>query len=469
MPDYYQTTYPRSDCQIGVVHIGFGAFHRAHQAVYFDDYMELSGDLNWGIAAINLSPRDSDDFQNIAQSITGNGGYMLKTTDPKGVEDYRLVRAHLEFYDWASEKEAAESILAHRAAEIVTITVTESGYYLDTQGRLNTADPTIATEIKTGVPTTVYGFLMNALMQRPKDRPLTILCCDNISSNGLMFKRNFAAYLDAVGNDEIKEWVAENISFPCSMVDRITPRTSSQTDADIAQKFPQYADHPINAEAFMQWVIEDNFKGERPDLNLAGAEFATDVSAYEQVKIRILNGGHTSLAYLGILSGYETFDQAMHDAELKKFFDDWQNNEVLPGITKSLPIDKNDYKNIIANRFSNTAITDSLERICMDGFAKFSIFIKPTIESCLQQNIAPEKGYSIIASWYIYARRIASGQIGANYIEPNWPILAPMLEKGSEEQFATSALLWGDLPVHYPQFKEAIINAIRETDLKWLA
>ncbi len=219
----------------------------------------------------------------------------------------------------------------------------------------------------------------------------------------------------------------------------------------------------------MQWVIEDNFKGERPDLNLAGAEFATDVSAYEQVKIRILNGGHTSLAYLGALHGYQTFDQAINDTELKQFFDDWQNNEVLPGITKPLPMDKNDYKNTIAARFSNAAIADSLERICMDGFAKFSIFIKPTIESCLQQNINPKNGYSIIASWYIYARRIASGKIGSRYIEPNWPILAPMLAKGSEEEFATSTLLWGDLPVHYPQFKEAIINAIRETELKWLA
>ncbi len=463
----FQTTYDRTSCEPGIVHLGFGAFHRAHQAVYVDDYMNATRDLRWGIAAVNLRDSESASFE---QAQTPDG-YLLKTTTPEGDRQYRLVRAHVCFSDWSRTPEEAEDLLTKPSVHAVTITVTESGYYLLDDGSLNLADPVIAAELAGEKPASIYGYLAAALTRRMSSTaaPITILCCDNIRSNGKMLKRNFRQYLENAGRMDLANWLEDHASFPCSMVDRITPRTTDAVREEIETQFPDAKLDPVHGEAFIQWVIEDNFAGPIPDLGIAGVEVVPDVDPYEEAKIRILNGGHTSLAYLGVLHGHKTFDTAMHDPALRPHFDGWQDEEVLPGITIALPFDKSEYRRQVAARFENSAIADTLDRICMDGFAKFPLFVVPTLASCLSQDIVPRYGYASIASWYIFAREFAAGRTSVEYREPAWDQLKPLLANGKQEAFARTTELWGQLPTTYPNFVPDLVKAINELESKWPA
>ena len=465
-PPIFSTDYDRDACRTGIVHVGYGAFHRAHQAVYIDDYMQYTGDLSWGIAAVNLRPSESVAF---AEAQRGDDGYLLKYTGTTTPTAYRLVRPHVQFADWSKQAVKAEGLIALESVHVVTITVTESGYYLDEAGRLNLDDLVISAEVSGGPPQSVYAYLAAGLERRvtADGGPLTIMCCDNIRGNGHMLQASLRAYLLAVGKDNLVAWVDRNVTFPCSMVDRITPRTTEELQAEIASQFPKLSASPIHSEDYIQWVLEDRFAGRMADLTKVGVEVVADVDPYEEAKIRILNGGHTGLAYLGALAGHNTFDEAMRDPEIRPHFDNLESEEVLPGLQLVLPFDKDVYCERIAERFANQAIADALERICMDGFTKFPIFVRPTLEGCLAQGISPQHCYASIASWYVFARRHARAQGRIDYHEPNWHLLAPMLEDGAEHDFATSVVLWGDLPSAYVDFVPGIVSAIEEMDNRW--
>ncbi len=467
-PVIYKTVYDRAAVTVGIVHVGYGAFHRAHQAVYLDDYMQISGDLRWGIAAINLRPSESDAF---AAAQRSGDGYLVKTTAPDGNRSFRTVRAHQEFADWAEDAAAAEELVARASVHVLSITVTESGYYLNDTGALNVDDPVIAQEISGGAARSVYAFLSRALARRRAagGPGLTILCCDNIRSNGRMLETNFKTYLAETGLDELLDWVAVHVTFPCSMVDRITPRANEMLTDEVQGLLPGSDLAPIHAEDFSQWVLENRMAGPFPDLAQSGVQIVDNVDPYEEAKIRILNGGHTGLAYLGALAGYETFDQAMRDPALREHFDGWEYQEVLPGLTLDLPFDKQAYTQSVAERFGNAAIADQLGRICMDGWSKMPIYVRPTLAACLALGITPKFGFDCIASWYVYARRFAAGTMPITYHEPYWDLLLPLLARGQEDAFARVPVLWGDLPQTYSEFVPGLISAIERMEEKWPA
>jgi len=467
-PELHQTTYDRMATQIGIIHVGYGAFHRAHQAVYFDDYMDATGDLNWGIAAVNLRASERTEFTMAARAPSG---YLLKTTSPSGERRFRLVRSHREFADWSADAMNAQALFARPCVHAVTITVTESGYYLNDDHALNINDPIIAAEIEGKAKQSVYAFLTAALDQRvaASGQPLSILCCDNIRGNGEMLKRNFRSYLESVGRLDLRDWVDIHARFPNSMVDRITPRATAVLEREVAGLFPDMASSAIHAEAFSQWALDDDFAGAFPDLSKVGVDVVRDVTPYEEAKIRILNGGHIGLAYLGALAGHQTFDAAMRDERLRGHFEGWEKNEVLPGLDIDLPFDKEAYLDEIRARFGNVAISDSLERICMDGYSKMPIYIRPTLEACLNQGIIPRHGFDCVASWYVYARRFAAGTMPVVYHEPYWTVLKPFLVEGQETAFASLEQLWGDLPKKHDAFVNSITSAIRKIDEAWPA
>jgi D-arabinitol 4-dehydrogenase len=460
------TTYDRGECQIGFVHLGYGAFHRAHQAVYVDDYMEKSGDLRWGIAAINLRPSESAAFED-AQAT--ENGYLLKTTSPDGQRELRLVRPHCQFLDWSTQKADAEDVLTNPTVQTVTVTVTESGYYLLDDWTLNLDDPVIASEVAGGEGSSVYAFLASALKRRMEtvNQPLNILCCDNIRSNGHILEANLLSYLGHIGAHDLQNWVKENASFPCSMVDRITPRATEELEVEVASLFPGQHLSAIHGESYIQWVLENKFKASMPDLSVSGVQIVENVDPFEETKIRILNGGHTALCYLGALAGHTTYDAAFADPYLRSVFNTFQTEEVLPGLDMKLPFEKHDYLAQIAARFSNTAIADQLERICMDGYSKMPVFIRPTLSSCLRQGIVPKAAMFCIAGWYVYARRFAAGQMPVHYNEPYWDQLSPLLAKGQEETFSQTKQLWGDVPENHPEFVSGLVSAIEEVESKW--
>ena len=301
-----RTGYDRDACQIGIVHLGYGAFHRAHQAVYIDDYMDRTRDLRWGIAAVNLRRSESQIF---GDSQNARDGYLLKTTSPKGNVRTRLVRSHVLFRDWSADAKSAEELLELPSVHVVSTTVTESGYCLDDKGALNRNDPAIVAETSGAAPTTVYGFLAAALQRRvdATGQPITIICCDNIRANGDKLKKNFIQYLKLSDRTGLATWANDNAAFPNSMVDRITPRSTSSLSDEVARAFPGAHHSPVHAEEFSQWVLEERFAGPMPDLACAGVEVVNDVDPYEVAKIRILNGGHTGLCYVAALARVRTY------------------------------------------------------------------------------------------------------------------------------------------------------------------
>ena len=462
----FATSYDRTACAIGVVHLGFGAFHRAHQAVYIDDYMQATGDLRWGIAAVNLRPSETPQFQTAAEDVARHDGYHLKSISAAGQVELRLVRPHVAFADWKGDVAATEGLLSQPSVHLVTITVTESGYYTDPAGDLNTADTVIAAEVAGGEGQSVYAYLRAALTQRMNSTgaPLTIACCDNIRQNGKMLRRNLLAYLVACKDDALVAWVGENVAFPCSMVDRITPRSPDTLGPELTALVGAQVTSPILAEDFIQWVLQDSAKADMPDLAKAGVTVTPDVDPYEETKIRVLNGGHTALCYLAALEGVDTFDAAMRVPHLVAHFEAFETQEVLPAITIDLPFSKADYLASITQRFSNRAIGDTVARICADGMAKFPIFVRPTLEGCLKQGITPVHAIRSIASWHQFARHVEAGKVPFKYVEPAWDQLRAML---GTEDFITSRQLWGDLPETYPVFAETLRAEISEMEQTW--
>ena len=464
--DIAATRYDRSACQVGVVHLGFGAFHRAHQAVYLDDYMDHSGDLRWGIAAVNLRGSEAASFKAAEEDSTLHDGYFLKTYTPSGEVSLRRVRSHVRFSDWSVEPQECESLLSLPSVHLVTITVTESGYYTDADGQLNLDDPTIRAEISGQSAVSVYAYLSEALTKRvaATAAPLTIACCDNIRQNGKMLQRTLLEYLNACGKSDLATWVESNVAFPCSMVDRITPRSPAALSTELTDLFGQPVTSPIMAEDFVQWVLQSSAAAEMPALEKVGVTVTADVDPYEETKIRVLNGGHTALAYLAALEGVETFDAAMKVPNLLEHFENFETREVLPALTLDLPFSKSDYLKQIARRFGNAAIGDTVARICADGMAKFAIFIRPTLEGCLKQGILPIYSIRSIASWYVFATHVEKGNIGFDYVEPSWNELTALL---GTDAFLTNRQLWGDLPELYPEFPKTLQQEIVDMESKW--
>ena len=410
----YKTSYDKTECQTGVVHIGYGAFHRAHQAIYIDDYMEKTGDLRWGIVAVNLR---NEGFREIDD-------YVVRTPSK-----YRLVRSHLDYIDWTKNRTIAKHMLTLPSVHLVTVTVTESGY-------------------APGSP--LFEYLACGLRNRKS--PITVLSCDNIRQNGLALETQFLAYLYHTNQYELASWVRENVKFPSCMVDRITPRTTDAVQWEVENVIPGHGHSAIQTEEFTQWVIENKFASDFPDLTKVGVIISDDIEPYEETKIRILNGGHTSLAYIGVLSGYKTFDQVMNDERHRQHFKHLQREEIAPSIDSELPFDVYDYIDTVEERFSDATNVDELDRICMDGFTKFHTFVVPSLRKCLEQKKRPIHIYRSIAAWYIYSRRFARGCKKIRYSEPNWLLLEPLLRDGALDAFVSNERLWGDIPKKYITF-----------------
>jgi mannitol-1-phosphate/altronate dehydrogenase len=460
------TTYDRSSCQVGVVHLGYGAFHRSHQAVFIDDYMDVSGDLRWGIAAVNLRGSEATHFKLADEDTQRHDGYFLKSYSATGDVNLRRVRSHIKFDDWSVDRNPSEALLSLASVHLVTITVTESGYYTDPNGDLNLEDATIKAEVAGGTSESVYGFLLSALTKRAAttSAPLTIACCDNIRQNGKMLRNNLLAYLKACDQHALASWVEKNVAFPCSMVDRITPRSPAELSDEFTTLIGKPVTSPVMAEDFTQWVLQSQSAAAMPDLAKVGVTVTDDVDPYEETKIRVLNGGHTALAYLAALEGVDTFDAAMRVPQLLEHFENFETKEVLPALTLALPFSKEEYLQQIKLRFGNVAIGDTVARICADGMVKFPIFIRPTLEGCLKQGVVPTYSIRSIASWYVFALHVNVGNIDFEYVEPNWTDLQALL---GTDAFVTNRQLWGDLPVTYPEFADTLRHEIKEMESKW--
>lgn len=457
--------YQRSEINSGVMHLGVGAFHRAHQAVYFDRLLALPEGKQWGITGVNIRPQDSAQF---ARFMEQQGEYVLKTMASDGTTVYEHIRSIVNQIDGARTPDLVDQTMADASIQLVTSTVTEGGYYLDEARQLMTDHPAIKSDLEGG-RNTLYAFLYAGLKLRSatSNAKITLLCCDNLRHNGEVLKAGLMQFLEAKGDQALSQWVRKNVAFPCAMVDRITPKPSPIHVQDVQQRFTTDDEMTVMGEDFIQWVVEDNFAGEKPALDLVGVEFVDQVDPYEEAKIRILNAGHTNVVYQAALKGMTYFDEAMRDEELRQYFEDFISQDSIPAIGESI-VDLNNYAKIIERRFSNANIGDTVERICTDGYAKFPIFVYPSLVGCYELGRTPTKTIEGIAAWFVYFQKAQSGAITTPYHEPNLTALAPFTNDAKGiRAFANDRFLWGEVPRDYPGFVETLSQAIMAMQHKY--
>ena len=393
-------SYNRSDIAYGIVHFGVGGFHRAHQALYLDRYLAQNPANGWGICGVGLLPFD-EKMRDVMQSQ--DCLYTLVERSPAG--DQARVIASITQYRFApDDREAVLEILAAPQCRIVTLTITEGGYYVvEGTGEFDLDHPTIQHDLQSPQePRGVYGFLTAALTRRRQRglAPFTLLSCDNIQGNGDMLSRMLAAFAH-LQDPELGQWIAENVAFPNSMVDRITPSTTAADIEMVRQQFGIDDGWPVVAEPFLQWVVEDRFSAGRPDWESVGVQMTDDVRPYEMMKLRLLNASHSLLGYLGSLLGYTYSSEAMENPLIRQAVERLMD-EVSPTLPLLPGIQLNDYKQTLIERFSNPKVRDQLSRLCLNGSDKIPKFVLGSLRDKLTQGEPVTYLSFAIALWFRY-------------------------------------------------------------------
>ncbi|NOW44989.1 mannitol-1-phosphate/altronate dehydrogenase [Novosphingobium sp. SG751A] len=363
-------TIPRYDMTAvapGIVHIGLGGFHRAHFARYTHDLMEVDqAALRWGIIGAGLRATDIPLLETLNQQ---DGLFTLIERDLDG-ETHTLVGSIIRAVDASKDSTALLDAIAGPLIRIVSITVSEHGYHLDSATRrLNFEDPAIKRDLSEPQrPLTLIGILVESFRRRRDQdrRPFTALSCDNIHDNGRVLRAAILAYAERVDAD-LAAWIDENCRFPCSMVDRITPVPSADQRREFQEQSGSLDQAPIFAESFRQWVLEDEFSDGRPDWDRVGAQFVTNVSPYEKMKLRLLNASHLATAGLGTLAGYDTVRETIEDPFIRRYMERLMESETGPTLPPVPGIDLAVYQRTLVERFANPAIHDKLQRINADA------------------------------------------------------------------------------------------------------
>ncbi|MBO0331139.1 mannitol dehydrogenase family protein [[Muricauda] lutisoli] len=396
-------SYNRASLKSGIIHIGVGGFHRSHQAYYIHKLLEKYPGFEWGICGVGL--RESD--RTMSQVFEKQDClYTLVTQYPDGSDKSEVIGSIHEFLLAVDTPELVIDKMGHPDTKIVSLTITEGGYNFNTStGAFNFDNPDIKHEIAhPNEPKTVYGYLTAALRIRKSNGlpPFTILSCDNIQHNGHIAREmvlSFAKKQDA----KLAEWIAEEVSFPNTMVDRITPVTTPEVIEYLKTNYELKDEWPVVCEPFIQWVVEDDFCNGRPPLEKVGVQIVSDVTPYETMKIRLLNAGHSVLGIPGSIHGYPTINSCMKDPVMATFMRKFMDVEVTPVLGAVEGIDVEKYKDNLEERFANPNIKDSVSRICSESSAKLPKFLIPTLLENLASQGSIKYATFILAAWCYYS------------------------------------------------------------------
>lgn len=375
--------YQPSTIETGILHIGVGNFHRAHQQFYINQLLEQEDQKNWGICGVSLLESDRKIVENLRRQDLE---YTLTICGRNGQDEIQKIASLRELIWGIENPEAVVAKIAHPNIKIISLTITEGGYNLDKESQeFNLNDIKIKHDLQHPQnPKTVFGFIAEGLRLRKQNGVggVTILSCDNLQHNGNTAKKAFLSFIEAQ-DAELAIWVTENVTFPNSMVDRITPAT---TDEDIKRLNAKSGieDHaPVYCEDFCQWVIEDNFAAGRPALQRVGVEFTDDVTAFENMKLSLLNASHTLLSYPSFLKGYRKVDEALQDEDVVQFIRKFMDIDITPYVPAPANTDLELYKQTLIERFANTSVSDQVSRLCFDGISKFPVYIIPNLKKML--------------------------------------------------------------------------------------
>ena len=409
-------TYDRAALTPGIVHIGLGNFHRAHQAWYLNRLFELGLDHDWAIIGAGVRPNDAAQRTKLlAQDCLST----LIELDSSGASA-EVVGAMIDYVPVEEGNASLIRRMTDPAIRIVALTVTEGGYYVDpaTKG-FDAAHPDIRHDAAhPDRPRTVFGAMVAALRRR-RDRgigPFTGLSCDNLQGNGAVLRQTVVS-LARASDPDLAEWIGASCTFPNSMVDCITPATGP---AEIALARTLGIDDavPVTHERFRQWVIEDDFCAGRPDWDRVGATFSDRVHDYEAMKIRILNAGHQIVANPGEILSVETISDCMAQPLIHAFFRKVQQEEIVPHVKPVPDLAPEDYVDLVGRRFSNPAIVDTTRRVAFDGSARHTGFILPILRDGLGAG-APVEGLALVEA--LWARMCEGRREDGTAIEPNDP------------------------------------------------
>ncbi|PJJ55578.1 mannitol dehydrogenase family protein [Compostimonas suwonensis] len=438
--------YDRAATSTGIVHFGVGNFHRAHEAMFVDALLRLGEAKDWAICGVGVMPADARMRDAL---ISQNGLYTLVLANGDGSRDARVIGSITEYLYAPDDPQAVVEKLASPQTRIVSLTITEGGYNVDhTTGVFDERTPDVVADLLPGAaPRTVFGLITAGLALR-RERglmPFAIMSCDNIQGNGAVARAAVVAFATAK-DESLGRWVGENVAFPNSMVDRITPVTTEDDRSFVFDAYRYHDAWPVVSEPFVQWVLEDDFPAGRPPLELVGVQLVDDVAPYEQMKLRLLNASHQAMAYFGLLAGHRYVDEAASDplvvALLERYMD-----EARPTLSPVPGIDLDEYQLTLIERFSNAAIKDTLARLAVDASDRIPAFLLPVVRDNLAAGRPVAVSAAIVASWARYAEGIDEAGASVEVVDPRGSVLGPLArsQRDNPLAFLRNRELFGDL------------------------
>jgi mannitol 2-dehydrogenase len=381
--------YDRSRLSAGVVHLGVGGFHRSHAAMYHDRLLSSGRSFDWAICGVGVMPSD----RAMRDALSAQDRlYTLMVKYGDGTHEPRVIGSIGGYLFAPDDREAVIEKMAREEIRIVSLTITEGGYDL-----ANDPDPRAGT-----------WALIAAALERRRERgvaPFTVMSCDNLQGNGAV-ARTALTTVARLGDPALADWIADNVSFPNTMVDRITPITTEADRATIRDMYGVEDRWPVVCEPFVQWVIEDDFPTGRPPYETAGVQVVPDVAPYEMMKIRLLNGGHQALAYFAYLCGYRLVHEAVQDELFRQFLRSYMRDDVAPTLPPVPGVDLEGYQDALIQRFSNPAIRDTVARLCEASSDRIPAFVLPTIRDQLATGGELRLSAAVVASWARYAEGV---------------------------------------------------------------
>jgi mannitol 2-dehydrogenase len=454
--------YDRSSLSVGIVHFGVGGFHRAHQAMYLDRLMNAGEALDWAICGVGVMEADR-----AMQEALEAQGYLYTLVDKHsdGVFDARVIGSIVDYLYAPDDPTAVIERLSDEATRIVSLTVTEGGYSIDdVTGEFNPRTPAVEQDLQPGaVPRSVFGLVTEALARRRQRgrAPFTVVSCDNLPGNGRLAARAFTSFA-RLRDPELGEWISQEVRFPNSMVDRITPATTDADREEVRNRFGIEDRWPVVCEPFVQWVLEDSFSAARPAYEHVGVQIVEDVEPYELMKLRLLNASHQGLCYFGRLCDYELVHEAAQDSLFRQFLRSYMDREATPTLEPVPGVDLDEYKQTLIERFSNPEIRDTIARLCAESSDRIPKWLLPVVRAQLARGGEIALSSAIVASWARYAEGSDEHGQPIDIVDRQRDRVMALAARQSEDPlaFITNRELFGDL-IENQRFVDAYTSSLR--------
>ena len=451
-------TYDRAALIPAVVHFSVGGFHRAHQLVYFDDLAEL-GHTGWGVVGVGLHSPEMRDALRPQDHL-----YTVVERSADG-ERARVIGSMVDYHFAPDAPGTVLALLTHERTRLVTMTVTGNAYRIDARsGKFAPDAAALADLADPHHPRSLFGYIVEALDVRRRTgiQPFTVLSCDNMQQNGEAVRAAVVGFA-RLRDELLARWIDDNVAFPGSMVDRITPSTSLRDRDAVARRFGVEDRWPVITERFSQWVMEDSFCNDRPPLERVGVQFVPDVGDHELMKTRLLNASHSAMGHLGSLAGLTRVDELMADPVLGRYVSRLMAEEIAPLIPCPQGVDLDEYQRSLLERFTDPSIGDRLDRLCRRGSSKVPLYLLPSLDTALAEGRPSRLLTLAVAGWCRYLQGVDLAGRALPVTDDRADELGRLARAGGTDPRRLLAVrpVFGDLADH-PAFVAAVADVLRQ-------